>query len=165
MTSSAVLISEQSQNYPYSLMSKNFSSAVGKLSLKMHAAWIACVKNLINLKQRGSELIFYHTQMLAWAHMPICYSIFKGVLGFSMPCILGFQCIYILPSHALYIYRTQLKSAENLWSQLLDETHKMSQMRATFAEVLASEITARIEVMTDDVHFLTKKVSGKFLIL
>ena len=39
-------------------------------------------------------------------------------------------------------------------------------MRATFAEVLASEITARVEVMTDDVHFLTKKVCKlRFLML
>ena len=42
---------------------------------------------------------------------------------------------------------------------MLAETRKMSRERASLAEVVASEMVARLEVMVKDVHTLTKKVS------
>lgn len=45
-----------------------------------------------------------------------------------------------------------------MWSTLLAETRKMSRERAAFAEIMASEMVARLEVMVKDVHGLTKKV-------
>lgn len=38
------------------------------------------------------------------------------------------------------------------------ETRKLSRERANLAEVLASEMLARLEIMAKDVHALTKKV-------
>ena len=53
---------------------------------------------------------------------------------------------------------TEVRSTFNLWSTLLAETRKMSRERATMAEVMASEMVARLEIMTRDVHTLSKKV-------
>lgn len=52
-----------------------------------------------------------------------------------------------------------MRSTFNLWSTLLAETRKMSRERASLAEVMASEMVARLDVMAKDVHVLTKKVS------
>lgn len=54
--------------------------------------------------------------------------------------------------------RNEVRSTFNLWSTLLAETRKMSRERAAFAEVMASEMIARLDVMVKDVHALTKKV-------
>ncbi len=53
---------------------------------------------------------------------------------------------------------TEVRSTFNLWSTLLAETRKMSRERASFAEVLASEMVTRLEIMVRDVHTLAKKV-------
>jgi len=53
--------------------------------------------------------------------------------------------------------RTEVRSTFNLWSTLLAETRKMSRERASMAEVMASEMVARLEIMTRDVHTLSKK--------
>lgn len=60
-------------------------------------------------------------------------------------------------------FRNEVRSTFNLWSTLLAETRKMSRERASFAEVMASEMVARLEVMVKDVHGLTKRVSNQFL--
>ena len=53
--------------------------------------------------------------------------------------------------------RTEVRSTFNLWSTLLAETRKMSRERANLAEVMASEMLARLEIMAKDVHVLAKK--------
>jgi len=62
---------------------------------------------------------------------------------------------YLPPSFA---FSTEVRSTFNLWSTLLAETRKMSRERANLAEVMASEMLARLEVMAKDVHILAKKV-------
>lgn len=42
---------------------------------------------------------------------------------------------------------------------MLAETRKISRERASLAEVMASEMVARLDVMVKDVHVLTKRVS------
>lgn len=54
--------------------------------------------------------------------------------------------------------RSEVRSTFNLWSTMLAETRKMSRERASLAEVMASEMVARLEVMVKDVQMLTKKV-------
>ena len=54
--------------------------------------------------------------------------------------------------------RNEVRSTFNLWSTVLAETRKMSRERASLAEVMASEMVARLEVMVKDVQGLTKKV-------
>ena len=55
--------------------------------------------------------------------------------------------------------RTEVRSTFNLWVSLLSETRKMSRERAAFAEVMASEMTSRLDIMSKDVQMLTRKVS------
>ena len=57
------------------------------------------------------------------------------------------------------MHRNEVRSTFNLWVSLLSETRKMSRERAAFGEVLASEMTARLDVMAKDVQMLTKKAS------
>lgn len=64
---------------------------------------------------------------------------------------------------ALYTcFRNEVRSTFNFWSTLLAETRKMSRERASLAEVLASEMIARLDVMVKDVHGLTKRVCVLF---
>jgi len=51
-----------------------------------------------------------------------------------------------------------VRSTFNLWSTLLAETRKVSRERANLAEVMATEMCARLEVMGRDVQMLAKKV-------
>ena len=53
---------------------------------------------------------------------------------------------------------TEVRSTFNLWSTLLAETRKTSRERANYAEVMASEMMARLEIMAKDVQVLSKKV-------
>ena len=55
----------------------------------------------------------------------------------------------------------EVRSTFNLWSTLLAETRKVSRERASLAEAMASEMVARLDIMTKDVHMLTKKVKKK----
>lgn len=55
-------------------------------------------------------------------------------------------------------WRNEVRSTFNLWSTLLAETRKVSRERANLAEVLATEMVARLDVMGKDVQTLTKKV-------
>lgn len=57
-----------------------------------------------------------------------------------------------------YPFRNEVRSTFNLWSTMLAETRKMSRERASLAEVMASEMIARLDVMVKDVQGLTKKV-------
>ena len=56
------------------------------------------------------------------------------------------------------MHRTEVRSTFNLWVSLLSETRKMSRERAAFAEVMASEMTSRLDIMSKDVQMLTRKV-------
>lgn len=56
------------------------------------------------------------------------------------------------------LHRTEVRSTFNLWVSLLSETRKMSRERAAFAEVMASEMTSRLDIMSKDVQMLTRKV-------
>ena len=51
-----------------------------------------------------------------------------------------------------------MRSTFNLWVSLLSETRKMSRERAAFGEVMASEMTSRLDIMSKDVQMLTRKV-------
>ena len=57
----------------------------------------------------------------------------------------------------------EVRSTFNLWSTLLAETRKMSRERASLAELLASEMVSRLEIMAKDVHILAKKVTLQLL--
>ena len=54
--------------------------------------------------------------------------------------------------------RHEVRSTFNLWSTLLAETRRMARDRATLAEVLAAEMGARLDIMTKDVAFISRKV-------
>ena len=64
----------------------------------------------------------------------------------------------LLIIHVL-LCRNEVRSTFNLWVSLLSETRKMSRERAAFGEVLASEMTSRLDIMAKDVQMLTKKVA------
>lgn len=64
---------------------------------------------------------------------------------------------------SLNLLRSEVRSTFNFWSTMLAETRKMSRERASLAEVMASEMIARLEVMVRDVQMLTKRVSAFFL--
>lgn len=64
-----------------------------------------------------------------------------------------------LSESTFFFIRNEVRSTFNFWSTLLCETRKMSRERASLAEVMASEMVARVEVMTRDVQALTKRVS------
>ncbi len=68
------------------------------------------------------------------------------------------SAISVIMHTMLYTCRNEVRSTFNLWSTLLAETRKVSRERASLAEVMASEMVARLEVMAKDVQVLTKKV-------
>ena len=73
----------------------------------------------------------------------------------------GSDCGYhsVLLIIHLFVLRNEVRSTFNLWVSLLSETRKMSRERAAFGEVLASEMTSRLDIMAKDVQMLTKKVA------
>ena len=67
-------------------------------------------------------------------------------------------CYLLVLLKSIFAISTEVRSTFNLWSTLLAETRKMSRERANLAEVMASEMLARLEIMAKDVHVLAKKV-------
>ena len=70
--------------------------------------------------------------------------------------VIGLRLVDFISS--ILPYSNEVRSTFNLWSTLLAETRKVSRERASLAEVMASEMIARLEVMVKDVQGLTKKV-------
>ena len=57
-----------------------------------------------------------------------------------------------------YPLRHEVRSIFNLWSTMLAETRRMARDRASLAEVMAVEMTARLDILMKDVAFVAKKV-------
>ena len=78
--------------------------------------------------------------------------------------VCGHRSVFISIVHLL-MHRNEVRSTFNLWVSLLSETRKMSRERAAFGEVLASEMTSRLDIMAKDVQMLTKKVRAMAAVL
>jgi hypothetical protein len=53
--------------------------------------------------------------------------------------------------------RLDLKSTVHVWNSLLGETRRLAKEHASQAEAYSSEMTSRFDLMSKDVHLLTKK--------
>lgn len=69
------------------------------------------------------------------------------------------HCFQQFYSNSYYLNSNEVRSTFNLWSTLLAEARKTSRERAALAEILASEMVARLDIMAKDVQMLAKRVS------